>query len=132
MTSRRDGETYVAEMHQGIAASAEPMARDRIDDLLATVNVQRADLAANLPMQVLSTGLPYLIVPVSANLERARIVVAGFEALLATVGAKFVRARRRAARGPHLGHRRPRRRHRDRQRGRASCRLSRCARACPA
>jgi trans-2,3-dihydro-3-hydroxyanthranilate isomerase len=92
VTSRRDGETYLAEMDQGTAAIEEPIAQDRIDALLEALNLQRADLAASLPLQVISTGLPYLIVPLRANLERARIVVAGFEALLATVGAKFVYA----------------------------------------
>ena len=38
-----------------------------------------------------ATGLPYLIVPVvRRGLERARIVVDGFERRLAGVGAKFV------------------------------------------
>jgi trans-2,3-dihydro-3-hydroxyanthranilate isomerase len=40
-------------------------------------------------MQVVSTGLPYLIVPVQAGLERARISHSRFEELLATSGAKF-------------------------------------------
>ncbi len=40
-------------------------------------------------MQVVSTGLPYLIVPVARGLERARIVVDDFEERLARVGAKF-------------------------------------------
>ena len=43
-----------------------------------------------LPMQVVSTGLPYLIVPVQAGLERARISHPGFEGLLSASGAKFV------------------------------------------
>jgi PhzF family phenazine biosynthesis protein len=41
-------------------------------------------------MQVVSTGLPYLIVPVSKGLDRARIAVEDFEERLASVGAKFV------------------------------------------
>jgi len=90
VTSRRDGETYLAEMDQGTAAIEVPIAQDRIDALLEALNLQRADLAANLPLQVISTGLPYLIVPLRANLDRAGIVVPAFEALLATVGAKFV------------------------------------------
>jgi trans-2,3-dihydro-3-hydroxyanthranilate isomerase len=90
VTSRRDGETYLAEMDQGTAAIEAPIAQDRIDALLEALDLQRADLAVGLPLQVISTGLPYLVVPVEANLERARIAVPGFEALLATVGAKFV------------------------------------------
>ena len=45
----------------------------------------------DLPMQVVSTGLPYLIVPVTqAGLETARIGVDDFESHLVEVGAKFV------------------------------------------
>lgn len=90
VTSRRDGETYLAEMDQGNAIVEEPVSQTRIAPMLEALNLGAEDLAAGLPLQVISTGLPYLIVPVRANLERARIVVPGFEALLATVGAKFV------------------------------------------
>jgi predicted PhzF superfamily epimerase YddE/YHI9 len=43
-----------------------------------------------LPMQVASTGLTYLIVPVTHGLDRAQIAVRDFEERLASVGAKFV------------------------------------------
>ena len=90
VTSRRDRDTYLAEMDQGEALVDEPVPQANIAPLLDALNLRTEDLAAGLPLQVISTGLPYLIVPLRANLERARIVVAGFEALLATVGAKFV------------------------------------------
>ena len=90
VTSRRDRETYLAEMDQGAAVVDEPVPPQKIAPLLDALNLRTEDLAAALPLQVVSTGLPYLIVPLKANLERARIVAAGFEALLATVGAKFV------------------------------------------
>ena len=41
-------------------------------------------------MEIVSTGLPYLIVAVKQNLGKAKIVVQNFEAMLAEVGAKFV------------------------------------------
>jgi PhzF family phenazine biosynthesis protein len=42
-------------------------------------------------MQVVSTGLPYLLVPVTpAGLERARVKVDDLEAMLARIGAKFI------------------------------------------
>ena len=90
VTSRRDHETYLAEMDQGEALVDEPVPRAKIAPLLEALNLRTEDVAAGLPLQVISTGLPYLVVPLRANIERARIVVAGFEALLATVGAKFV------------------------------------------
>lgn len=89
-TSRREGTSYFAEMDQGVAAVEPPIPAARREAFLKALNLTASDLAAGLPLQVISTGLPYLIVPIAANLERARIVMPGFEALLATVGAKFV------------------------------------------
>jgi trans-2,3-dihydro-3-hydroxyanthranilate isomerase len=54
------------------------------------LNLARGQLHPSLPMQVVSTGLPYLIVPVQAGLDRAAISDQGFEELLAASGAKFV------------------------------------------
>lgn len=48
------------------------------------------DCMAPLPMEVISTGLPYLIVPLRMGLEKARIHSNQFEALLAKHGAQFV------------------------------------------
>ncbi|HDZ9482161.1 TPA: PhzF family phenazine biosynthesis protein, partial [Vibrio cholerae] len=42
------------------------------------------------PMEVVSTGLPYLIVPITSGIEKAKISIMGFEILLAKFGAKFV------------------------------------------
>ncbi len=89
-TSRREGTSYFAEMDQGVAAVEPPIPAAHNEAFLKALNLTASDLAAGLPLQVVSTGLPYLIVPIAAHLERARIVVPGFEALLATVGAKFV------------------------------------------
>ena len=90
VTSRRKGQAYFAEMDQGVAMIAPPLARDRNEGFLKALNLSSSDLSTDLPLQVVSTGLPYLIVPVRSRFEHARIVVPRFEALLATVGAKFV------------------------------------------
>lgn len=90
LTSRREGESYIAEMDQGSAAIAPPVPEHQHGPFLAALNITSEDLAPNLPLQVISTGLAYLIVPVSGGLDRARIVVPDFENLLAAVGAKFV------------------------------------------
>ncbi len=89
-TSRREAASYLAEMDQGVARVEAAIPRARSDVFLKALNLSSSDLAPNLPLQVVSTGLPYLIVPISTNLEAAQIVVRDFEALLASVGAKFV------------------------------------------
>jgi trans-2,3-dihydro-3-hydroxyanthranilate isomerase len=71
--------------HFGPAIAGEP-GRAHSDSL----NLAPGQLHPALPMQVVSTGLPYLIVPVQDGLERARISHPRFEELLAASGAKFV------------------------------------------
>jgi PhzF family phenazine biosynthesis protein len=89
-TSRRKNDSYFAEMDQGVATFEAPIPDSSADSFVRALNLSPSDLYSNLSLQVVSTGLPYLIVPISSNLENARIVIAQFEALLATVGAKFV------------------------------------------
>lgn len=90
VVSRREGESYIAEMDQGSAILLPPIPAAKNDAFLKALNISIADLAPGLPLQIVSTGLPYLIVPIVENLDRAQIVIPGFEDLLATVGAKFV------------------------------------------
>lgn len=89
VVSRRDPEYFAAAMDQG-----RPMIIATVDHLreqfAGALNLASEHLAP-LPMQVISTGLPYLIVPATAaGLSRARIVAATFEQQLGEVGAKFV------------------------------------------
>lgn len=89
VTSRRDGGAYFAQMDQGVATFEPAISVDQWPALLQALNLCGADLAPGLPLQVVSTGLPYLIVPIRSNLSYVRITVPDLEALLATVGAKF-------------------------------------------
>ncbi len=90
VVSRKRNGHFFAEMNQGRAEFGPVVADERVEEVLAAVNLSPADLAANLPIQMVSTGLPYLVVPIRAGLDRARIVRRDFEAFLATFGAKFV------------------------------------------
>jgi trans-2,3-dihydro-3-hydroxyanthranilate isomerase len=88
--SCREGKSFMAEMDQGVATVEPPISAGMYETFLKALNLSISDLAPDLPLQVVSTGLPYLIVPINSNLEHAQIVVPDFEALLETVGAKFV------------------------------------------
>jgi trans-2,3-dihydro-3-hydroxyanthranilate isomerase len=79
---------YEAEMNQGAAVLAAPLGQHDAARFAAALGLSDADLH-ELPAQVVSTGLPYLIIPVAAGLDRARIAVGDFEERLASVGAKF-------------------------------------------
>jgi len=79
-----------AEMEQGGAIFQAPIDSVHAKELLSALNLSATDAAENLPLEVVSTGLPYLIVPVSKGLEKACICTRQFESLLAEIGAKFV------------------------------------------
>jgi PhzF family phenazine biosynthesis protein len=87
--SRRTAGYFEAAMNQGQPALGPPLGDQDAAGFAGALGLGRHDLH-RLPMRVVSTGLPYLIVPVSGGLDRARIVVGDFEERLATVGAKFV------------------------------------------
>ena len=79
-----------ATMDQGVPALGPPIAGDLAEAYRDALNLAPGQLHPALPMQVASTGLPYLIVPVQRGLDRARITHPGFEGLLEASGAKFV------------------------------------------
>jgi len=88
--SVRDDEYFTATMDQG-RAQATPSLPDTVRDEACTMlGLQPQDLLP-LPLQVISTGLPYLIVPVTpTGLDSAQIRSDRFEAWLSSFGAKFV------------------------------------------
>ena len=86
--SEETEEYYRAEMNQGQPAVGSPLTAAEAARFAGALGLHRTDLHA-LPMRVVSTGLPYLIVPVSRGLERAHIAVDDFGQWLAGVGAKF-------------------------------------------
>jgi trans-2,3-dihydro-3-hydroxyanthranilate isomerase len=90
VTTTRQGAHYRAEMDQGIAHFGHVLTEAEAWTFLEALNLQDHQLSSQFPLQQVSTGLPYLIVPITSGLENARIIKPGFESLLATVGAKFV------------------------------------------
>lgn len=81
---------YQASMEQGIPEFGEPLSEERIKKFLSVLNLAVTDLDDNFPPEVISLGLPYLIVPVKSGLENAKISVPNFEAMLEEINAKFV------------------------------------------
>lgn len=77
-------------MNQGLPQFGPAVTGEHADAYRDALNLDRADLHPQLPIQVVSTGLPYLIVPVRSGLEHAAIRHPEFEQLLNTCGAKFV------------------------------------------
>lgn len=91
VVTKKIGGHYLAEMNQGMADFGDAVSLTELQPILARLGLEPLDLASGLPVQVISTGLPYLILPVHAKaLARAAIGGPGLEALLAALGAKFV------------------------------------------
>lgn len=89
-TERKAERFFEAAMDQGAptwGAEAEGAARASI---LEGLGLDESDLVSGLPLAMVSTGLDYLIVPVTAaGLARVKIGVDDLEARLEELGAKF-------------------------------------------
>lgn len=86
----RQGDYYTALMNQGHPTLGRPLTPAESLPFLQALNLSLENITSNCPLQMVSTGLPYLIVPVTTGLARARILHSDFEALLGTIEAKFV------------------------------------------
>ena len=91
VSTTKIGSHYRAEMNQGTAALGDIVTGDQLQPVLTRLGLSERDLVPDADPQIISTGLPYLIVPVRADaLARAAIEGSDLEAQLATLGAKFV------------------------------------------
>jgi PhzF family phenazine biosynthesis protein len=89
-TERRRG-AYFATMYQpppifGTSAISESDAQV----LIGALNLRLEDLYPGLPLEMASTGLPYVIVPLQSNIGKATILIDNLEELLRRQGAKFI------------------------------------------
>ena len=90
VVSERSGPYFTASMDQGEAELFAPLPPTVRDEAASALGLDAEDLAA-FPVQMVSTGLPYLIVPVTTQaLGRAHVATADFESWLDRFGAKFV------------------------------------------
>jgi trans-2,3-dihydro-3-hydroxyanthranilate isomerase len=86
--TKKRGGAYFATMYQPQAdfgASAIPQLAAQ--ELISAPNLKVDDLYPSLPLEMVSTGLPYVVVPLQANIDKAAIVVDNLEELLLRHGA---------------------------------------------
>lgn len=89
--TRKSDRHYLCEMNQGLPLVGPRVEIEQLHPILDRLGLSEPDLIRGLHARVISTGLPYLILPVTAAaLAQARIRGSDFEALLGAVGAKFV------------------------------------------
>lgn len=80
---------FRAEMCQGEPAFLRDIPPQDAAWLAAAHNIPMEHLDATLPMQVVSTGLPYLLIPVTDGLAQARITIRDLEPRIAAFGASY-------------------------------------------
>lgn len=80
---------FTATLNQGTPIFGKKLSATESADLYAALNLTEVK-AADYPAEVISTGLPYLILPVTGGLERLRFNVADLAPLLEPHAAKFV------------------------------------------
>jgi 2-polyprenyl-3-methyl-5-hydroxy-6-metoxy-1,4-benzoquinol methylase len=84
----RGAERWVdATMDQGVPMLGPAITGELAEAYRHALNLTHGHLHPGLPIQVASTGLPYLIVPVQSGLDSARISHPAFEGLLEASGA---------------------------------------------
>src|SRR4051794_25665276 len=89
--TKKMGDHYLAEMNQGAAIFGRAITSAELQPILARLGLSSQDVANEPSAQVLSTGLPYLILPVRPEaFARAAISGSDLEVLLAALGAKFI------------------------------------------
>ena len=91
VSTRKVGGHYWAQMNQGVPVFGRTLAAGELAPILARLGLTERDLVGGRAARVVSTGLPYLVVPVRPE-ALARVAIAGtdLETLLAAIGAKFV------------------------------------------
>jgi PhzF family phenazine biosynthesis protein len=89
-TTRRS-RSHLCEMDQGKAVFPATVPLADLNPILTRLGLDDSDLVRGVDAQVVSTGLPYLIVPVGpGGLSKAKITGIDLEAQLEKLGAKFI------------------------------------------
>jgi PhzF family phenazine biosynthesis protein len=89
-TATRADNVVASEMDQGPADFSPPLSHDVALQFAAALGVPPEQLRDDLPGQVVSTGLPYLLLPVTPDgLAASHVAVADLPSRLRKVGADF-------------------------------------------
>lgn len=91
VNSTRCGEHFVCQMNQGKPNIQAVFSHTEVAGVLQRLGLQQSDLIRNLPPQIISTGLDYLILPILSDaIDKVQFCGKDLEQELAKLGAKFV------------------------------------------
>lgn len=89
VNSKKSAEYYEVQMNQGKAEFLCEVSKEKRNEYVHALNLSEENLSKEFPMEVVSTGLPYLLVPLTSGIENTKILSSNFEEMLREVGAKF-------------------------------------------
>ncbi|MBI9106824.1 MAG: PhzF family phenazine biosynthesis protein [Spirochaetales bacterium] len=89
LSSKKNNIWYSVTMNQGQPVFLRTPDEDEYTDIITALNLTIDDLYPGYPLEVVSTGLPYLLIPVKDALAKVKFNITDIEPLLETVGAKF-------------------------------------------
>ncbi len=90
VSSESNGGSCSVTMNQGPPAFISHVDKNHHAQIAGALGLQLNNIHDALPVEVISTGLDYLLVPLRQGLDRARISISGFESFLGQFGVKFV------------------------------------------
>jgi PhzF family phenazine biosynthesis protein len=86
----RNENFYLARMNQGKAEFNNMLSKTQEKEFLSYFNLTEEDKSGDLPFQVITTGLAYLIIPVKpAALSKVRVTIQDLDKKLEKINAKF-------------------------------------------
>lgn len=88
--SKREEDYYKVSMNQGKAEWGQSITKEWQEKYCKAMQIEEQMLDPHYPMEIVSTGLPYLLIPIRAGLEKVKISCQNLEELLSRNGAKFV------------------------------------------
>jgi len=88
--SIKNGSSFISRMNQGQPSFITSPGREHYHHIADRLNLPVHCIDSSLPVETVSTGLPYLIVPLCEGIETAAIKGPGFEEFLNKFEAKFV------------------------------------------
>lgn len=81
---------YVVTMNQGAPQFIQNVPQQYYAEITSSLNIEPTQLDHRFPLEVVSTGLPYLLVPIQHGIGEVKIKHEAFEEFLNTFGARFV------------------------------------------
>ena len=89
LTSVRESDKFTATMNQGSPEFIKTLSHKEASDLYSALNLEVTN-QKDYPTEVVTTGLPYVILPVAGCLEKINFQVSDLSPLIEPLGAKFL------------------------------------------